>query len=347
MMDDPFTPDEQELIERLRAAPRPRLRPAARDAIRQQIIQELHAPTGPVQRPFDNLLHLTPQMAAALVAVAAIGLLALALVQFANHPAATGETATALPAPTNQVAVVPTQTSDLSVGSATPAVSESPSPSSTPEWTLSTTPTTEAPATPMSPITATLPATLETVVVVEGPITSIVNNIITIYDYRIEVEPQHPILAVIDIGDTVRAEGTLDSAGQVLTSVVGNIPSTEIADGDMEATVRLDGPVEAIDSNLVTVNGIPVQIAPDDPILDTLQVGDFVSVQGNFEESGQTIVLVVVNVTVIDNVTTAESACWYHDDGMGMGHWHCDGMGMGMGMGDAMGMGDDSMGMGE
>jgi hypothetical protein len=341
MMDNPFTPDEQKLIERLNAAPRPRLRPAARDAIRQQIIRELYVPTAPVQRPFDNLLRLTPQVAA-LVAVIAIGLFVLALVQAVNQPRGTTSTPTIVPVPTNQVAVVSSETPDLS---STQAVNASPIPLNTPELTLSPT---EVFIASTTPYTATQPATLETVVVVEGPITNIVNNVITIYDYHIEVEPQHPILALIDIGDIVRVEGAFDSSGQVLASVVGNIPSNNPVSGDADVTVNLDGPVEAIDGNLVTVNGIPVQLKPDDPVLETLQLGTFVSVQGNFEGRGQTIVLVVVNVTVLNNVTTTESACWYHDDGMGMGHWHCDGMGMGMGMGDAMGMGDDSaMGMGE
>jgi hypothetical protein len=339
MMDNQFTPDEQKLIERLSAAPRPRIRPPARAAIRERIIQELRAPTAPVKRPFDNLLHLTPRLAAALAAVIAISLLVLALVQVANQPATT------LPAPTNQVAVVPSETPDLSTGSTTPMGNASPTPSRGPELTSSMAATTQVPVVSTTPVTATLPATLETVIVVEGPITEIVNNVITIYDYHIEVEPQHPILALIDIGDTVRVEGAFDNTGQVLAIVVGNIPSTENVSGDTEVTVNLDGPVEAIEGNLVTVNGIVVEFESDDPVLETLQVGTFINIQGNFEGSGPTIVLVVVNVTVINNVTSTESACWYHDDGMGMGHWHCDGMGMGMG--DAMGMGDDSgMGMG-
>jgi len=340
MMDDQFTPEELELIERLRAAPRPQLRSAVRDAIRQQIIHELRVPAAPVQRPFGNLLPLAPRMAAALAAVLAVGLLVLAIIQGANQSTATGGTPTTLPAPTNQVAVVPTETPELSAGSSTPTVSESRWPSSTPELASSMTEPTQATDTSTPPLMETVPATAETIIVVEGPVTDIVNNTLTIYGYQIEVEPQHPILAVIDIGDTVRVEGTLDSTGQVLASVIGNIPSTELVSGDTEATVSLDGPVEAIDDNLVTVNGIPVQIEPDDPILDTLEVGDFVSLQGNFEGTGSNIVLVVVNVTLVNNVIiNGEPVCWYHVDAMGMGHWHCDGMGMGMG--------DDSMGMGE
>jgi len=200
--------------------------------------------------------------------------------------------------------------------------------------------TTASPTQTATLITPTPTPVSETLVVVEGPITNVVNNVITIYDIRVEVEPQHPILNLIDVGDYVRVEGTYGSSGMIVASVVSNIPSTAVVASNVGATVSLDGPVEAIDGNLVTINGIHVQLDPANPILRTLQVGNFVSVQGNFQGSGAAIVLIVVNFTVINNVTTIESNCWYHDTGMGMGHWHCDGMGMGMGMG----MGTTGMG---
>jgi hypothetical protein len=178
-------------------------------------------------------------------------------------------------------------------------------------------------------------ATPFTLVVVEGPITNIVDNLITVYDFTIEVEPEHPVLNLINTGDIVRIEGTIDNSGVVLATVLSNIPSETIVSTGTTATVSLDGPIEAITDNVVTVNEIQVQIDPADPILQTLQVGNFVSVQGNFEGSGANIILVVINVTVINNVIIAGVPfCWFHEGmGMGMGHWHCDGMGMGMGMG--------------
>jgi hypothetical protein len=133
------------------------------------------------------------------------------------------------------------------------------------------------------------------------------------------------------VGDIVRVQGEYRSDGAVVANVINNIPDTPPTNG--AATVGLDGPVEAINDNTIIVNGIPVQLAPDDPLLQTLQVGNFVSVQGNFQTSGSTIVLVVVNIAIVNN-TAIQSDCWYHEGGMGMGHWHCDGMGMGgMGMG--------------
>ena len=87
------------------------------------------------------------------------------------------------------------------------------------------------------------------------------------------------------------------------------------------------------------VNSVPARLAPNDPLLGKIKIGDFVRLQGNFQGSGTTIVIVIVNITIINNVVINGSpTCWFHDDGMGMGmgHWHCDGMGMGdpgMGMG--------------
>jgi hypothetical protein len=163
---------------------------------------------------------------------------------------------------------------------------------------------------------------------------NIVTNIITIYDFDIEVEPTHPMLNIIDIGDVVHMEGVFGNSGVIVANLISNV-----FNNTTDATASLDGPIEAINGDVVIVNGIPVQFSPDDPQLATLKVGDFLSVQGNFEDNGATIVLVIVNVTIINNVIiNGNPFCWYHEGGMGMGHWHCDGMGMGgMGMG-GMGM---------
>jgi hypothetical protein len=210
-----------------------------------------------------------------------------------------------------------------------------PTPEATTEATAEVTPEATASATP-TPNT-------DIIIVIEGPVVNIVTNIITIYDFDIEVEPAHPLLNIIEIGDVIHIEGSFSNSGVIVASLVSNV--TTITTVTTGVTASLDGPIEAINGNIVIVNGIPVQFALDDPQLPTLQVGDFLSVQGNFENNGTIIVLVVVNITIINNVIiNGDPTCWYHVDGMGMGmgmgHWHCDGMGMGMGMGD------DGMGMG-
>lgn len=191
-------------------------------------------------------------------------------------------------------------------------------------------------ATPETTPTGTPTPNPNLIVVIEGPVVNIVTNIITIYDFDIEVEPANPILDLIEIGQIIHVEGVFNNAGVIVASVVSNLSSvTTVTTG---ATVSMDGPIEAINGNIVIVNGIPVQFEPNDPRLTTLQVGNFLNVQGNFQNNGTTIVLVVVNVVIVNNiVVNGNPFCWYHETGMGMGmgmgHWHCDGMGMGMGMG--------------
>jgi hypothetical protein len=205
-------------------------------------------------------------------------------------------------------------------------------------------------ATPEVTPSATLTPNPSVVIVVEGPVVNIVSNIITIYNFNIELEPTNPMLNIIDIGDIVHVEGVFSGSGVIVASVVSNVTNiTTVSNG---ATAGLEGPIEAINGNIVIVNGIPVQFASDDPRLVTLQIGDFLNVQGNFQGSGTTVVLVVINVTIINNVViNGNPLCWFHVDGMGMGmgHWHCDGMGMGddgMGMGMGMGLEWGAVGMG-
>ena len=231
------------------------------------------------------------------------------------------------------------------------------SPTSTPTpvpGTATATPLPGATFTPIPTLTPTALGGTNVIVVVEGPVINIVNNIVTIYNFNIQVAPENPILSIIDIGDVVHVEGDFDDHGVILAHTISNVSSTTIVSNG-PATVSLDGPVESVNGTQIVVNNVPARLAPDDPRLNTIKVGDFVRLQGNFQGSGANVVIVIVNITIINNVIVNGSpTCWFHDDGMGMGmgHWHCDGMGMGdpgMGMGDdgmGMGMGDPAMGMG-
>jgi hypothetical protein len=373
MNNDEFAPDEQQIIQQLQSVPAPKMDPAARDTIRQRMLGEFRTinwsnpPSNPAAAAGATLSLKVILIAAAIIA--ALIVIALVIIQMNQTvPEMTPEPAT-ITAPT-ATEPVPTATEPtITVISTTVPTTVAPSATHTrtatgvtatsaATLTFAAQPTTPpAPSTiPSIPTAPTLlpTATTETLVIIEGPITNIVANIITIYGVAIQVEPQHPILQVIQVGDIIRVEGAPDDNDGITASIVSNIPGSPAPNN---ASVSLEGPVESINGSIIVVNGIPVQLALDDPRLEALTVGSFVSVRGNFQGSGSNIVLVVVNVTVVNNVTVeGNSQCWYHDDAMGMGHWHCDGMGMGdpaMGMGDApggmagpgMGMGD-AMGMG-
>lgn len=202
------------------------------------------------------------------------------------------------------------------------------------------TPTPDVSPTPASTLVPTPePDDNDTIIVIQGPIQNITVNIITIYNIDITVAPDNPILTLIQIGDIVRIEGLVGLDGIIQAIVINNLSN----EGTPGASVGMQGAVESINGNIVVINGIQVQLSPDDPILTNLKIGDFLDVQGNFVIINNVYVLVVIQIIVINNIDINVGIppyCWYHADGMGMGmgmgHWHCDGMGMsamGMGMG--------------
>jgi hypothetical protein len=212
------------------------------------------------------------------------------------------------------------------------------------------TPTPEATEAPQPEATST-PIPPENVIIIEGPVENINVNIISIYNISITVAPDNPVLNLVRIGDIIRVEGVSGVDGTINAVVINTVITSDNVDPD--ASVSVQGPIESINGNIIVVNGITVQLDPDDPQLDELEVGNFIDVQGNFVVVNNTYVLVVVNVVIINNTYVGVPPyCHWHGMG-GMGHWHCDGywlyptgywycewrgMGMGMGMG-GMGMG--------
>jgi hypothetical protein len=176
----------------------------------------------------------------------------------------------------------------VSVESGTPAVTAAPSPSPTPPAAG-----TAIPGVSVTP----LPDDGAIIVVVEGPVRIINVNIVTIYDINVMVAPDNPLLKVIHIGDFVRARGHFDGSGVLITSFV-----TNVLDPSSVATVSLDGKVQAIKGNILVINDMNVQVDPGNVILAKLKVGDKLHVDGNFQTQGTTIIIIVINITIINNV---------------------------------------------
>ncbi len=224
--------------------------------------------------------------------------------------------------------VNPTQTPPAFVtATATPAVTATATPAVTATATTAVTPSATVTGTlsPTPAVTPTGTPSSNIIIVIEGPVINIVNNIITIYDFDIEVDKRHPILNLIQIGDLVRIEGAYGVGSVVIATVISNLSDMTLVSG---ASVSLEGPVESINGSIIVVNSISVQLAANDPLLTTVQVGQFVSVQGNFQNNNGTFILVVVNIIVNVNTTVnnpnGESDCYWKESGMsGMGKWKC------------------------
>src|SRR5437868_4385172 len=69
------------------------------------------------------------------------------------------------------------------------------------------------------------------------------------------------------------------------TPEVTETPTVEVTpeatDVDLPVTIVIVGPVQTININIITIYNITIQLDPNDPILQTLQVGQVVQVQGN------------------------------------------------------------------
>lgn len=77
----------------------------------------------------------------------------------------------------------------------------------------------------------------------------------------------------------------------------------------------VEGNVEQVNGNVITIYGVPVQVDPNDPILGNISVGDVVRVEGSSQTGTVVIVattVVVVNVDV--NVNPSSGEVW-RDDG--------------------------------
>lgn len=60
----------------------------------------------------------------------------------------------------------------------------------------------------------------DVIVVIEGPVQVVINNIIVIYDIEIQLQPNDPLLTVIKVGDVVRVEGSISDDDDDHTTII-------------------------------------------------------------------------------------------------------------------------------
>ena len=159
---------------------------------------------------------------------------------------------------------------------------------------------------------------------INGPVETVNLNIVTVYGFDIQFSPDDAILAEINIGDIIAVSGNIIGGVNIVivpvnVIIVVNIPGPEATpevtpdpeatpeatpevetEDDLPVTIVIEGPVEAINVNIITVYGFDIEVEPDDPILTRIQIGDNVHVEGDTRFDGNTIIIVVVNITIIE-----------------------------------------------
>lgn len=218
-----FTPQERALIERVQNAPQPDLKPDTYARMRQQLLAEVDLVPAPGTQP-----RLSPHLSALTIIIVVVAALAVAALVFVFLQQAPSQVAF----PTAQ----PSLTSTLSGETLMPTlvVTQTPFLESMGEITAET-----AEATPAPTMTATPSVTLESVMVIEGPVSAINGNIITVFDMNIQVTTGDAVLTSIKIGDTLQVTGRVTVENGALIVVAMNL-----------TVVRVDMPAAAPNSAL-------------------------------------------------------------------------------------------------
>lgn len=209
MQNEPFTPEEQVLINRLKDAPKPSLRPHARDAIRAQLFAELDAPLKPFWKTTAGMMSIGVVTTVIIIVIVIIGI---------SVAGGDDESPTVNP-------IVPSQTPMIET--TTPTVELTITPENTSTATPSPSITSTMEVTAVSPTPQPTPTVAANtggpIMVIEGPISAINLNTITIFDMTIQVDPNDPILVQLQVGDRVRIDGQTTVEGNTIIIVAVNI----------------------------------------------------------------------------------------------------------------------------
>ncbi len=98
--------------------------------------------------------------------------------------------------------------------------------------------------------------------------------------------------------NTVTVGAAYQGQAVTATDTASYGPVSEGSTGDV--IIVVEGPVENINVNIITIFGIDIEVSPDDPSLTRLALGDTVRVEGDIRGKGNTIVIVAVTVIVIN-----------------------------------------------
>ena len=96
-------------------------------------------------------------------------------------------------------------------------------------------------------------------------------------------------------------------------TVTASPTPTVLATPTISTVTVLEGPVESIEGNIVTIYGFEVEIPANDPILSTIVVGDVIRVEGSSD--GVIIVATTIVHVTVDATVNAPSGEVWQDDG--------------------------------
>ncbi len=128
-------------------------------------------------------------------------------------------------------------------------------------------------------------------------------TVIGVYDGTVVVAAVVIVVTDAPPSDVPPADDSGDDEGDS-TSDEGSDDQGEDEDEDDNTEngpiIVIEGPVQSITVNVITIFNIDVQVEPDDPILEDLQIGDYVRIAGYTDFGSSTIIIVAVTVVIVN-----------------------------------------------
>src|SRR4051812_15568379 len=150
-------------------------------------------------------------------------------------------------------------------------------------------PTDSIPVTPtqVPPQPTTQPAVN---VSIAGQIESVDGTLLTIGGQQVTVDVHDPILASLRVGDQVVVVGQ-QTADHIAALSINRVAAAS-------SNVFIEGIIQRIDKDTVTVNDQKFQFADHDPLLSVLQIGDGLRIEGNYTQTPKGLVFQVTQATI-------------------------------------------------
>jgi len=165
-------------------------------------------------------------------------------------------------------------------------------------------------------------------ITLDGPIEAIAGNIVTIGGFDVVIDPDDPVLALLEVGMSIVIEAVVEDtdSGMVISAVTVIIDDvdhdmddddmgdetpepeetpevTPQPDDDGDVIIIIEGPVEEVNINIITIFNFNIEVDPSDPLLTVIRIGDVLRVEGNLADEidfDGNIVLIAINITFIN-----------------------------------------------
>lgn len=135
--------------------------------------------------------------------------------------------------------------------------------------------------------------------------------------------PEIPVYigAIVEVSGVLETNGTV-TALSVTVVTISATPDAEVTpeptpdpedsdDEDNDAIIVIEGPVQSINVNIITIYSINIAVEEDDPILQEIEIGDIIRIEGELtdDDFGTILIsndesidisIVAINITIIN-----------------------------------------------